>query len=322
MNEAYGIGLCCYGCLFSWKLVFQDQDEGFELVLSAASANEERTWKTEILKAAAALTDAPRAPTEPRRYSFSSFDLTPLDRASQPRQSLARRSSMHSLSTLRVKSELQNVVIKKTHCPNRVEDITPSVNGEIDRPRMPTPQAGVLLTTRRNDRIRLERFISDVYTRDVLPFPGMALGKGDLLRPGAIMRRFSLRPGFGRRSTSLSTPRRPAADRMSELNGSVDEDSTKVESSQPTVEFEKKKSIKSDSPGSLSRVKTVRLKQITKQMSKSDFWSLGESKEETESEQPNAWKGPLQTIFNALGRRMSLRRSRSSMGVGGDAMAR
>lgn len=310
------IGLCCYGCLFSWKLVFQEQGESFELVLSASSASEERAWKTEALKATASLADATRPPAEPRRYSFSSFDLTALDRAGRS-GSLGRRSSMHSLCTSRVKPDLQHVIIKKTHCPNRVENLTPPVNGEIERPKAPYPQAGVILTTRRHDRIRLERFISDVYTRDVLPFPGMALGRGDiLLRPGAIMRRFSLRPGFGRRSTSLSSPNRSvAADRpMDEPNGTAgggpkQEDEVSVDG----MQFEQKEAPKDDSPVGLARGKTVRLRQITKQISKSDFWSVGEGKETAHgSAEPGYWKGPLlQTIFNTLGR---MRRSRPGMG--------
>lgn len=298
-------------------MIFQEHDESFELVLSASSANEERAWKTETLKATASLAAATNPPTEGRRYSFSSFDMAPLDRAGH-QGSLARRASMRSLGASRVKWDLQHVVIRKTHCPNRMEDAT-AVNGEIERPKAPYPQAGVILTTRRNDRIRLERFIADVYTRDALPFPGMVLGKGDILRPGAIMRRFSLRPGFGRRSTSLSTPHRPAAadGLVGKPNGTADEeDSKEHEVLDGGREFEHKKPLKADdSPGSLARAKTVRFKQITKQISRSDFWSVGEATELSHGgAEPCDWKGPvLQTIINALGRRM--KRSRSSMAM-------
>lgn len=317
------IGLCCYGCLYTWKLIFQEHGDNFELVLSASSATEERQWKTEILKRTAALADATKpGPAEPRRYSFSSLGLAPLDREARSAPSLARRSSMHSLGTSRVKTNLQHVVIKKTHCPNSTVGVRP-VNGEMDRPKIPSSQSALILTARRHDRVRLERFISDVYTRDVLPFPGMTLAKGDiLLRPGAIMRRFSIRPGFGRRSTSLSMPhqRRNGIDAGSiqESIGIADEaseDDILHKASEHSLEFERKETAKDDFPGgSLSRAKTVRLREISRQLSRPDFWTLSEDK--TPSTESTPWKGPLlQTIFNALGVRR-VKRTRSGIDSG------
>lgn len=321
-RKAHGIGLCCYGCLYSWKLIFQELDDNFELILGAASATEERQWKTEILKRTAALADTTKpGPAEPRRFSFSSLDLAPLDRETRTAPSLARRTSMHSLGTSLVKPNLQHVVIKKTHCPNFAAHAS-HIDGEMDRPKIPSSQSAMILTARRHDRVRLERFISDVYTRDVLPFPGMTLAKGDiLLRPGVIMRRFSIRPGFGRRSTSLSVPchRRNVTDAGSipESIGMTDEisekDSIMHKSSDHSLEFERKESSKEDFPSTLARAKTVRLREVSKQMSKSDFWSLSDDKGATES---GLWKGPLlQTIFHALGVRR-VRRTRSSTGSG------
>lgn len=322
-RKAHGIGLCCYGCLYSWKLIFQELDDNFELILGAASATEERQWKTEILKRTAALADATNpGPAEPRRFSFSSLDLAPLDRATHAALSLARRSSMHSLSTSLVKPNLQHIVIKKTHCPNFTA-CARQVEGEMDRPKIPSSQSAMILTARRHDRVRLERFISDVYTRDALPFPGMTLAKGDiLLRPGVIMRRrFSIRPGFGRRSTSLSMPhqRRNVTDAGSvpESIAITDEASEKNsimhKSSEHSLEFDRKEPSREDFPSALARAKTVRLRGVSKQMSKSDLWSPGDEKGPTES---SPRKGPLlQTIFKALGVRR-MRRTRSSTGSG------
>ncbi|RJE19559.1 hypothetical protein PHISCL_08093 [Aspergillus sclerotialis] len=324
-----GRGLCCYGCLYSWKLLFQEHDDNFELILSASSATEERQWKTEILKRTAVLSDITKpGPTDPRRYSFSSLDLAPLNRETHSAPSLARRSSMYSLGNPPVKSTLQHVVIKKTHCPNSTDEITRQVNGEIERPKLQSSQSPLILTTRRHDRIRLERFISDVYTRDVLPFPGMTLGKGDiLLRPGAIIRKFSIRPaGFGRRSTSLSMPSHRViatdAGSIEESTGIPDECSDKgstirYKGSEHSLDFERKDPTKlEDFPGALlARAKTVRLREVSQQISKPDFWSLGDGKDQSHSES-NPWKSPLlQSIFSALGVRR-VRRSRSRMGSG------
>lgn len=177
-------------------------------MLSASSAVEEKHWKTEILKCSASLAEManPGPAWDPRRYAFVNLLLLPLDRIQYTVASLARRSSMDSVAVSR-KANVQHVIIKKTHCPHTFEEATsPQGNeGEIERPKTSVTKGALTLIARRMDRIRLERLISDVYTRDVLPLPGMVLGRGDLFRRGSIMRRLSLHAGFSRRSSSIST---------------------------------------------------------------------------------------------------------------------
>ncbi|KAJ5161394.1 hypothetical protein N7492_006786 [Penicillium capsulatum] len=201
-----GRGLHCYGCSFSWKLLFQIDEENYEVVLSASSAIEEKHWKTEILKCTAALAETakPGGSWDPRQYCVLSLDLVPLDRIQYSMSSLGRRTSMDSMAVSR-KNNAQHVVIKKTHFPHTIGESVTLTDGEIDRPRTPAMRGVLTVTARRIDRIRLERQVTDVYTRDVLPLPGMALGRGDLFRRGSIMRRLSFHAGFTRRSTSVST---------------------------------------------------------------------------------------------------------------------
>lgn len=178
------------------------------MVLSASSATEEKHWKTEILKCSAALAAMAQAgPSwDPRKYSFVNLLLLPLDRVQYTVASLARRSSMDSVSVSR-KTNVQHVIIKKTHCPHNSEEASSPIgtDGEIERPKTPVIRGAFTLSARRLDRIRLERLIADVYTRDVLPLPGMVLGRGDIFRRGSIMRRLSMHTGFNRRSSSIST---------------------------------------------------------------------------------------------------------------------
>lgn len=101
------------------------------------------------------------------------------------------------------KFRVQHVVIKKTNDPRHTEETASQAEGELERPKTSTDRSALTLTARRIDRIRLERLISDIYTGDLLPLPGMVLGRGDLFRRGSIMRRLSLRPGFTRRSSSV-----------------------------------------------------------------------------------------------------------------------
>lgn len=143
---------------------------------------------------------------DPRKYSFVNLLLLPLDRVQYTVASMARRSSMDSVSVSR-KANVQHVIIKKTHCPHSSEEASSPLggDGELERPKTPVVRGALTLSARRIDRIRLERLISDVYTRDVLPLPGMVLGRGDIFRRGSIMRRLSMHAGFTRRSSSVST---------------------------------------------------------------------------------------------------------------------
>ncbi|KAJ5779788.1 hypothetical protein N7457_007508 [Penicillium paradoxum] len=201
-----GRGLYCGGCIFSWKIQFQDQEENYELILSASSAVEEKQWNTEILKISAALAETAQPRTwEPRKHSFLSLRLVPLGHVKYTVSSLARRSSIST--ALSRQSDVQHVVIKKTHYPRHAEEPAMQAEGEIEQPKAPIDRSAVVVTARRMERIRLERLIADVYTADLLPMPGMVLGRGDIFRRGSIMRRLSLRPGFTKRSSSASNRR-------------------------------------------------------------------------------------------------------------------
>ncbi|OQE01778.1 hypothetical protein PENSOL_c003G02775 [Penicillium solitum] len=212
-----GQGLYSYGCIFSWKLLFQNQGRTYEFVLSASSAAEEKQWNTEIFKMSAALAETGQPRTwEPRKHSFLVLQLLPLDHVHYTVSSMARRS-MDS-TTISRKSRVQHVVIKKTHYPRHIEEPAARTEGEIERPKTPADRSALILTARRSDRVRLERLISDVYTGDLLPSPGMVLGRGDLFLRGPLMRGLSLRPGFTKRSNSVSTfhPRGVSTDMRSD----------------------------------------------------------------------------------------------------------
>ncbi|KAJ5730423.1 uncharacterized protein N7483_004931 [Penicillium malachiteum] len=206
-----GRGLTCYGCPFSWKIVFQDQGEIFELVLSASTPTEEKQWHTEIMKLSVTPMNMAKSGGvwDPRKYSLLSLPLMPLDRPQYTVAALSRRTSMDSMAISR-KVNVQRVIIRKTNFPNYDESTSSgSSTGEIERPKTPVTRGSYNVIARRQDRIRLEKLIEEVYTRDALPWPGMVLGKGDILEdifsPGSIIRRFSLHTGFNKRSSSVST---------------------------------------------------------------------------------------------------------------------
>lgn len=271
------LGLNCYGCAFSWKLLFQEQQESYEVVLSASSAAEEKHWKTEILRCSAALAEMaqPGPAWDPRRYSFVNILLLPLDRVQYTVASLARRSSMESVSVSRT-ANVQQVIIKKTHCPHTSEDASSplSPDSEIERFKTPVVRGALTISAKRVDRIRLERLISDVYTRDVLPLPGMVLGRGDIFRRGSIMRRLSMHAGFNRRSSSISTIQsttavadarevREVRDARS-IQGCEGDEKDLIESHSGAVDQQRSSDADCDSPktptSTLGRSKTLRFR--------------------------------------------------------------
>lgn len=102
------------------------------------------------------------------------------------------------------KTQVENVMVRKTAYPHNYEG--QSISNEDkeqlkeDEPELHLPTIRAL----RVDRLRLERLMSEVYTRDVLPLPGIALSRGDILNRG-IMGTLSLRSkSFIRRSRSMS----------------------------------------------------------------------------------------------------------------------
>ncbi|KAL3490137.1 hypothetical protein BJX62DRAFT_238429 [Aspergillus germanicus] len=204
-----------YFCIFSWKLLFQRHGEKFELVLSASSATEEKQWKTGILKSVAASVDKPNAvSSELRARSFIALALVPIPDTSDLTPQLSRRPSLQTLGMSRIRSklQLQPIIIKKTHCPHK-HGQTQQIDGELERPKVPPPFPALILTARRQDRIRLERAILPFYTRDTLPYPGMFLATGDILfGPGSIMRHLSLRSKRYRRSSSINLPLQNASE--------------------------------------------------------------------------------------------------------------
>ncbi|KAL4892724.1 hypothetical protein BDV59DRAFT_39480 [Aspergillus ambiguus] len=208
-----GRGICCHGSLFTWKMCFQFDGNDFELVLSASSANDEKNWKSEFLKSTAFSSETPKSVAlEMKEYNFLSLDLTPLNRVYNPEKLLPRTPSVHSASVPRLDSNLQHVVIKKTHCPHHVNQMPRTVEGEIERPKMLSSPA-LVLTSRRQDRIRLEKLISCIYTRELLNYPGMTLTRNEMLfGPAFLMRRLSLRTAHKRSASSGLPSTKPGMD--------------------------------------------------------------------------------------------------------------
>ena len=131
---------------------------------------------------------------------------------------MARRISIHRATTIGPKSPLCQVVLKNTSAS---KDSTNHANLRIGINRsqslLTTNSRLPVLSPARSERARLEILLTDVWSRDILPFPGItARARSEhLVRSSAtsVMRKLSVASitnSFARRSGSVSHNTRPA----------------------------------------------------------------------------------------------------------------
>ena len=126
--------------------------------------------------------------------------------------SLVRRMSVHRAATLGAKTNMSQVIIKNTQAQKLSETpptFSPSMvarsQSHMSSNHIPT------LAPRRAERIRLENALEDVWTKDVLPYPGMSNRRVEnQIRASAnsVMRKLSMASiasNFSRRSPSFSS---------------------------------------------------------------------------------------------------------------------
>lgn len=181
------------------------------MILSACSAREEEEWRSLLQQRAVVanqdLEDGNAAEFE--ICSISMLDLKPIGNVFGQPGTLARRISVQRAATLGIRSDTCQVIIKNTHALKDVGKsplpASPSMNRSqslLSTNRIP------VLAPKRSDRARLEHALGDVWTREVLPYPGMGAVRTDhLIRVSAnsMMRKLSmtgLATSFTRRSTS------------------------------------------------------------------------------------------------------------------------
>ncbi|KAI3397878.1 hypothetical protein diail_10279 [Diaporthe ilicicola] len=95
-----------------------------------------------------------------------------IEAADNGRGTIARRLSIHRATTVGPKTPLCHVIVRNTSVE---KEALSSSNATINRTQSLLATKGRIpvLAPSRGDRARLEALLSDVWTRDVLPFPGM-----------------------------------------------------------------------------------------------------------------------------------------------------
>ncbi|MCJ1388541.1 hypothetical protein MMC18_001388 [Xylographa bjoerkii] len=209
-----GKGLQCHTALYSWKVVFESEQQLFEIIFSACSSIEERRWKGELTRLSAReFQDSfDKPPISHAQFSLLNLELKSMGSILGQPGTLARRISIQRAQTVGPRTNVSQVFIKNTHALKDSIDSSTAGNLVVSRSQslLSTNRIPVL-APKRVDRMRMEHDVAKVWTKELLPYPGMGGNRGEhLFRTSAssMMRKFSrasLASGFTKRSASLGS---------------------------------------------------------------------------------------------------------------------
>jgi hypothetical protein len=189
-----GRGLQCHTAQFTWKLVFEIDHRQQELLFSACSEVEEHCWRSQI-------EDRTRAENMEHAEGREKFEIFSVMNGSIKSlgvsfgsfTNFSRRLSIQRAATVGSKSSLQ-VIIKNTECPKFVNNSANDISVVRSQSHLSSGHIPIL-TPRRQDRMKLETAISDVWTKSLLPYPGMTCNRMEsTIRASAnhVMRKLSI----------------------------------------------------------------------------------------------------------------------------------
>lgn len=190
-------GLQSYTAPHSWKLVFEHSPRMYEIIFTACSAQEKDAWLTHIATCIGAQSQAVAdgAKNSFELHSPVVSEMRSIGKAFGKAAGFTRRTSVHRTATVGPTTDLNQVIIKNTQAVKEVLDNNSTSSLPIGRSQtVAGPSHVQTLTPRRADRVRLEALLSDVWTKDVLPYPGMTARRTDEIRASAnhVMRKFSM----------------------------------------------------------------------------------------------------------------------------------
>ncbi|KAJ2989699.1 hypothetical protein NUW58_g3334 [Xylaria curta] len=203
-----GRGLQCHTAPFSWKLVFECDHQLYEMIMTACSHKEEKEWRKR-------LSDAKQFGHSEQLgsafYSSNSLDIKSLGTVFRKPGSVARRLSIHRATTIGPKSALCQVVLKNTSTTKDITSMDPQSSINRSQSLLTTNSRIPVLAPPRAERARLEASLADVWSRKILPYPGMTSRSRNEHRvrssASTMMRKLSvasLTNPFSKRSISTS----------------------------------------------------------------------------------------------------------------------
>ena len=207
-------GLQCHNAPHSWKVVFYHDRHTYEILMTACSASEEKAWKSNIQ---ARIKDEMRGSSDDGYSMFESLkvlnlNIRPITVLADQKMDPLRQKPIQRAATVGPATNMNHVMIKNTQAEKGLIDEKSARALAIGRSQSVFSTKHIpTLVPRRIDRIRLEMALSDIWTRDVLPYPGMLSRRSEnSIRASAnlMMRKLSMASitsGFSKRSTSHSS---------------------------------------------------------------------------------------------------------------------
>lgn len=202
-----GRGLQCHTAPFSFKVVFEVDHQLYEIILTACSSKEETEWRNWL--AGFIPSEMQDHHMEPQFCSSLSLNIKSLGTVFGKPGTIARRLSIHRATTVGPKSPLCQVLLKNTTTLRETShsNLGPPINRS--QSLLTTNSRVPVLAPSRGERARLEVMLSDVWSRSILPFPGITTRSRSehLVRSSAstMMRKLSVASitgSFTRRSAS------------------------------------------------------------------------------------------------------------------------
>jgi hypothetical protein len=194
-------GLQCHTAPHSWKLVFEHTARMYEMILTACSLVEAQVWREHLSSRIETQTQAVAQGLSNvfELHSPLVNEMRSIGKAFGKPGSFVKRMSVHRTATVGHTTDLNQVIIKNTQAVKEALDSSgnSSSASSVYIPRsqsVVTPSHVQTLAPRRADRGRLEALLSDVWTKHLLPYPGMTVGRSEQIRGSAnhVMRKFSM----------------------------------------------------------------------------------------------------------------------------------
>lgn len=190
-------------------------------MLSACSAVEEEQWKKalcgELIKQSTVDLLSIRSTIA------ATLELRSIGMLYGQHQNLTRRLSVQRAATVNTRASISQVIIKNTHNPEGLHEFRQPSASTINRSQSHmTTNRLIVLAPKRSERARLETMLTDVWTKDKLPYPGMTASRGGhIIRAsaGSLVRKLSLASmhgPFSRRSASLTVSSKKSYETFSE----------------------------------------------------------------------------------------------------------
>ncbi|KAK6428775.1 hypothetical protein LTR95_015080 [Oleoguttula sp. CCFEE 5521] len=195
-------GLQCYTAPHTWKLVFEHGARVYEIILTACSAIEALVWRDqlELRTQSQSLAVAQGKSNVFELHSPLVNDLRSIGKAFGKPGTFIRQASstnVHRTATVGPMTDLNQVIIKYTLAVRDAQETAASSATSLQIPRsqsVATPSHVQTLAPRRADRVRLEVMLNDVWSKHLLPYPGMTVRRSEQIRGSAnnVIRKFSM----------------------------------------------------------------------------------------------------------------------------------